>query len=53
MYVCNAGSKWNRFENNFNRWNLTLTCLEENKFSEVDWPTCVNGRDGSFCLLGL
>ena len=43
-YVCNAGNKWNRFETDFNRNSLTLTCLEDNKFSEVAWPTCVNGK---------
>ena len=51
MYVCNAGNSWNRFENNFNKWNLTLTCLEDNKFAEVEWPTCVNGKISSKCLI--
>ena len=48
MYVCNAGTSWNRFESDFNKNNFTLTCQENNTFSEepnVSWPTCVNGND--------
>ena len=45
MYVCDAGTTFNRFESDFNKWNYTLTCLENNVFSEepeVAWPTCVD-----------
>ena len=45
MYVCDAGTTYNRFESNFNKWNYTLTCEENNVFSEepdVPWPTCVD-----------
>ena len=44
LYTCNAGSSYNRFENNFNLMSLTLTCLKENTFSNVTWPTCVNSK---------
>ena len=43
MYVCDAGDDWNRFESDFNQWNLTLTCLPDNQFTPVEWPTCLNG----------
>ena len=47
LYVCNAGSQYNRFESDFNRWNFSLTCQENNVFSEepnVPWPTCVDSK---------
>ena len=47
MYVCDAGSTYNRFESDFNKWNYTLTCLENNVFTEepdVPWPTCVDSE---------
>lgn len=47
MYVCNAGNKFNRFEGNFYKWNMTLECLVDNKFQgepNVSWPTCANGK---------
>ena len=47
LYVCNAGSQFNRFESDFNRWNYSLTCQENNVFSEepnVPWPTCVDSK---------
>ena len=47
LYICNAGTKWNRFENNFNQWNMTLTCEEKNVFSgepNIQWPTCLDGK---------
>ena len=47
MYVCDAGTTYNRFESNFNKWNYTLTCQEKNVFSEepdVPWPTCVDSK---------
>ena len=48
MYVCNAGTTWNRFESDFNKNNFTLTCQENNIFSEepnVPWPTCLDGDE--------
>ena len=42
-YVCDAGPDWNRFASNFSRWSLTLTCLPDNQWSSVEWPTCLNG----------
>ena len=46
VYVCDAGNKHNRFESNFNKWNMTLECLVDNQFKDepnVTWPTCING----------
>ena len=54
MYVCDAGSKHNRFENNFNQWNMTLECLVDNQFKgepNVSWPTCLNGNFSCQCLI--
>ena len=48
LYVCDAGPTFNRFESDFGRWNYSLTCLENNVFSEepdVPWPTCVDSKD--------
>ena len=45
MYVCDAGSSFNRFENDFEKNNITLKCLPDNKFEEdIEWPTCLNGN---------
>ena len=47
IYVCDAGSSYNRFETDFNQWNYTLTCLPDNVFSEepnVPWPTCIDSK---------
>ena len=44
MYVCDAGTTYNRFESDFSQYNLTLACLPDNKFEEVEWPTCVDGE---------
>ena len=47
MYVCDAGSNYNRLESDFNKWNYTLTCLENNIFEgepNVPWPTCADGK---------
>ena len=44
MYKCNAGQTYNRFESDFDKQNLTLKCLPDNKFEEVDWPTCLDGK---------
>ena len=48
MYVCDAGDKHNRFQENYNKWNMTLKCLENNIFQgepNVSWPTCLNGNN--------
>ena len=48
LYVCDAGPTFNRFESDFSRWNYSLTCLENNVFSEepdVSWPTCVDSKN--------
>ena len=48
LYVCDAGPTFNRFESDFSRWNYSLTCLENNVFSEepdVPWPTCVDSKN--------
>ena len=48
LYLCNAGSDYNRFKDNFYQWNMTLTCEANNTFSsepDVQWPTCVNGSN--------
>ena len=42
MYKCNAGTSYNRFITDFNKYNYTLTCLPDNQFSEPDWPTCAD-----------
>ena len=44
-YVCDAGDNWNRFENDFNKANLTLECLRDNMFDDVEWPTCFNSKN--------
>ena len=44
MYVCDAGTTFNRFESDFSQYNLTLTCLLDNRFEEVEWPTCADGK---------
>ena len=47
LYVCNAGPDYNRFQDNFYQWNMTLTCQPNNVFSsepDVPWPTCLNGK---------
>ena len=47
LYICSAGSKHNRFQDNFYQWNMTLTCQTDNVFSNEDniqWPTCLNGN---------
>ena len=44
MYVCDAGTTFNRFESDFSQYNLTLTCLPDNRFEEVEWPTCADGE---------
>ena len=47
MYVCEAGSNYNRFVDNFNQWNYTITCAKNNTFVEepnVPWPTCADGN---------
>ena len=41
-YVCNAGGH-NRFIDDYDKNNLTLKCLPENKFSTTTWPTCADG----------
>ena len=46
MYVCDAGTTFNRFESDFSQSNLTLTCLPDNQFEEVEWPTCADGEGG-------
>ena len=43
-YVCDAGDSYNRFESDFTQDNLTLGCLPNNKFQEVEWPTCADGK---------
>ena len=43
-YVCDAGSSWNRFENNFGKNSLALDCLRNNTFEDVEWPTCSNSK---------
>ena len=42
-YECNAGSKWNRFESDFNEHRIYVQCLPNNQWKSVDWPTCKNG----------
>ena len=42
MYKCNAGTSYNRFITDFNKYNYTLTCLPDNQFTEPDWPTCAD-----------
>ena len=44
LYICDAGSTYNRFETDFNQWNYSLTCMENNQFSEPSWPTCVDSK---------
>ena len=44
LYVCNAGTTWNRFQSDFSQDSISLTCLPENKFEEVKWPTCIDGK---------
>ena len=47
MYVCDAGQPHNRFESDFNKWNYSLTCLENNVFTQepnVPWPTCADSK---------
>ena len=39
-YTCNAGNPWNRFEHDFSQNSMTLKCLPENQFEEVEWPNC-------------
>ena len=43
-YQCNAGTKWNRFETNFNSYRIYVKCLPNNQFESVEWPTCKNGE---------
>ena len=43
LYKCDAGNSYNRFENDFNKWNYSLTCLQNNTFSTPSWPVCVDG----------
>ena len=42
LYKCNAGNSYNRFEDDFNRWNYSLTCRPNNTFSPPSWPVCVD-----------
>ena len=58
IYICDAGSSYNRLESDFNKWNFSLTCLQNNIFSDepnVPWPTCVDSEYQSYvidkCLL--
>ena len=44
IYICNAGPDHNKFQHDYNQWYLTATCLEGNTFSNVSWPTCINGK---------
>ena len=47
MYICDAGPNYNRFVDNFNIWNFTITCSLNNTFEEepdIQWPTCSDGR---------
>ena len=44
MYVCNAGTTFNRFESDFDSWNLTLTCLPNNQFTTTTWPKCADSK---------
>ena len=47
LYICDAGTNYNRLESDFNKWNYTLKCLENNVFegeaAGVAWPTCADG----------
>ena len=48
MYICDAGPNFNRFESDFNKWNYTLTCQENNVFTgepDVPWPTCADSKE--------
>ena len=51
MYVCDAGANYNRFVENFNQWNYTITCTKNNSFveePEVPWPTCADGNEQEY-----
>ena len=48
LYICNAGADYNRFQDNFYAWNMSITCELNNTFSSepnVQWPTCLNGSN--------
>ena len=42
LYKCNAGKHHNRFTDDYEKYNYTLTCLPDNQFSDPDWPTCAD-----------
>ena len=42
-YQCQA-DKWNRFLNDFSRDNVSVECLAENKWRNITWPVCVDGK---------
>ena len=42
LYKCNAGKHHNRFIEDYMKDNYTLTCLQDNQFSEPEWPTCAD-----------
>ena len=44
QYQCNAGPDHNRFSHDYNLWQLSVSCLRDNKFDNVSWPTCLNGQ---------
>ena len=56
MYVCDAGANYNRFVDDFNKWNYTITCTKNNTFVEkpnVPWPTCADGIKQKFCVTNI
>ena len=44
QYQCNAGPDHNRFSHDYNLWQLSVSCLPDNKFDNITWPTCINGE---------
>ena len=43
-FVCDAGNKWNKFESDFNKNEIKVQCMPDNKFETVTWPKCVDGK---------